>query len=78
VILEDYGHNNFFGWLLYVFHAKFLALMLSHVPFTFKCYHNKGLGSTINHCESTELESPQKVLFVFLLLLFPLLIQIGN
>jgi len=24
VILEDCGHNNPFGWLLYIFHAKFL------------------------------------------------------
>jgi len=24
VILEDYGHNNAFGWLLYVFHVRFL------------------------------------------------------
>jgi len=24
VILEDYGHNNAFGWLLYAFHVNFL------------------------------------------------------
>jgi len=24
VILEDYGHNNAFGWLLYAFHVRFL------------------------------------------------------
>ena len=24
VILEDYGHNNAFGWFLYAFHVRFL------------------------------------------------------
>jgi len=24
VILDDYGYNNAFGWLLYAFHVRFL------------------------------------------------------